>query len=145
MLRPFAHPVACCWMLLRVVAQSLKPVTLFSQQLLTFLVFRDRRSVAQQCWIRLEPRKLITHVLQRLMGCILPTMHCRSQSCWELLHPFSPHCQHARKNSQHCWCNNVESCCARLHAALHIHYLMPERPYSLNQPILSNKILSKIF
>ena len=25
-LRPFAHPVACCWMLLRVVAQSLKPV-----------------------------------------------------------------------------------------------------------------------
>ena len=29
MLRPFAHPVACCWMLLRVVAQSLKPVKLF--------------------------------------------------------------------------------------------------------------------
>ena len=26
MLRPFAHPVACCWMLLRVVVQSLKPV-----------------------------------------------------------------------------------------------------------------------
>ena len=26
MLRPFAHLVACCWMLLRVVAQSLKPV-----------------------------------------------------------------------------------------------------------------------
>ena len=26
MLRPFAHPVACWWMLLRVVAQSLKPV-----------------------------------------------------------------------------------------------------------------------
>ena len=41
-LRPFAHPVACCWMLLEVVAQSLKPVKLFSsapckrtQQLLT--------------------------------------------------------------------------------------------------------------
>ena len=54
MLRPFAHPVACCWMLLRVVAQSLKPVKLFSQQLPTFLLFRDRRSVAQQCWIRLH-------------------------------------------------------------------------------------------
>ena len=54
MLRPFAHPVACCWMLLRVVAQSLKPVKLFSQQLPTFLLFRDRRSVAQQCWIRLD-------------------------------------------------------------------------------------------
>ena len=26
MLRPFAHPVVCCWMLLRVVAQILKPV-----------------------------------------------------------------------------------------------------------------------
>ena len=53
-LRPFAHPVACCWMLLRVVAQSLKPVKLFSQQLPTFLLLRDRRSVAQQCWIRLH-------------------------------------------------------------------------------------------
>ena len=53
-LRPFAHPVACWLMLLRVVAQSLKPVKLFSQQLPTFLLFRDRRSVAQQCWIRLH-------------------------------------------------------------------------------------------
>ena len=51
MLRPFAR--LCC-MLLRVVAQSLKPVKLFSQQLPTFLLFRDRRSVAQQCWIRLH-------------------------------------------------------------------------------------------
>ena len=41
-----------CCMLLRVVAQSLKPVKLFSQQLPTFLLFCDRRSVAQQCWIR---------------------------------------------------------------------------------------------
>ena len=54
MLRQFARPVACCWMLLRVVAQSLKPVKLFSQQLPTFLLFHDRRSVAQQCWIRLH-------------------------------------------------------------------------------------------
>ena len=41
-------------MFLRVVAQSLKPVKLFSQQLPTFLLFCDRRSVAQQCWIRLH-------------------------------------------------------------------------------------------
>ena len=54
MLCPFAHPVACCWMLLCVVAQSLKPVKLFSPQLPTFFLFRDRRSVAQQCWIRLH-------------------------------------------------------------------------------------------
>ena len=51
------------------------------------------------------------------MGCILPTMHCRSQHCWELLHPFAHHCQHGRNNSQYCWRNNVRSCCARLHAA----------------------------
>ena len=54
MLRSFAHPVACCCMLLRAVAQSLKSVKLFSQQLTTFLLFRDHRSVAQQCWIRLH-------------------------------------------------------------------------------------------
>ena len=54
MLRPFAHPVACCLMLLRVVAQSLQLVKLFSQQLPTFLLFPDRRTVAQQCWIRLH-------------------------------------------------------------------------------------------
>ena len=51
MLHPFARP--CC-MLLYVIAQSLKPVKLFSQQLPTFLLFRDRRSVAQQCWILLH-------------------------------------------------------------------------------------------
>ena len=53
MLRPF-DLVACCWMLLRDVAQSLKPVKLFSHQLPTFLLFRDRRSEAQQRWIRLH-------------------------------------------------------------------------------------------
>ena len=41
-------------LLLDVVAQSLKPVKLFSQQLPTFLLFRDRRSVAQECWIHLH-------------------------------------------------------------------------------------------
>ena len=96
MLRPFAHLVACCWMLLRDVAQSLKPVKLFSQQLPAFLLFRDRRSLAQQCWIRLHSSpnivgatQSITHGLQSLMGCILPTTHCRSQHCWKLLRPFA--------------------------------------------------------
>ena len=41
-------------MLLRVVAQSLRPVKLLSQKLPTFPLFCDRRSVAQQCWIRLN-------------------------------------------------------------------------------------------
>ena len=53
-LHPFAHPVACCWILLHVVMQSLKPVKLFSPQLPTFLLFGDRRSIAQQCQIRLH-------------------------------------------------------------------------------------------
>ena len=39
-------------MLLRKVWNE--PVQFFSQQLPTFLLFRDRRSVAQQCWIRLH-------------------------------------------------------------------------------------------
>ena len=46
MLRPFAQVVGCCCVF---VVQSL-----FSQQLPAFLLFRDRRSVAQQCWIRLH-------------------------------------------------------------------------------------------
>ena len=37
-------------------------------------------------------------------------MQCRSQTFWELLHPFAHHCQHAPNNSQHCWRNNVGSC-----------------------------------
>ena len=53
LLRPFAHPVACCCVFLGIVAQSLTPVKVLSQQLPTFLLFRDRRSIAQQCWIRL--------------------------------------------------------------------------------------------
>ena len=121
-LRPFAHPVAYCCVLLGVVTQSLKPVKFFSQQLPTFLTFRDRRCA---CVTRLDPfaqlfptllgsSRRITHGLQSLMGCILPIMHCRSQHCWELLHPFAHHCKHGRNNSQHCWPNNVRS----LHVAL---------------------------
>ena len=47
LLRPSVHSVACCWMLLRVVAQSLKPVKLCRQQLPTLL--------AQRCWELLRP------------------------------------------------------------------------------------------
>ena len=40
-------------------------------------------------------------------GCILPTMHCKSQHCWELMlllpYAFAHHCQHERSNFQHCW------------------------------------------
>ena len=43
-----------CYMLLGVAAQCLKPVKPLNQQLPTFLLCRDRRSVAQQRWIRLH-------------------------------------------------------------------------------------------
>ena len=111
MLRPLPHHVACCWMLLRVVAQSLKLVKLFSQQLRTFLLFRDCRSPsnivgathAHYAWITktygLYPshdalqvptllgvvasvcRPLPTHAQQ------LPTL--LAQQCWELLRTTS--------------------------------------------------------
>ena len=158
MLGPFAHPVACCWRLLRVVAQSLKPVKLFSQQLPTFLLFRDRRSVAQQCWIHLYSSSNIvgaTHAhyawftktyglypshdalqVPTLLGAVasvctplptrtqqLPTL--LAQQCWDLLHPFAHHCQHARNNSQHCWRNIVGSCCIRLHTTANTHATTP--------------------
>ena len=54
-----------CCMLLDVVAcccAKFEPVKLFSQQLPTFLLLCDRRSVAQQCWIRL-------HGSSNIVGC----------------------------------------------------------------------------
>ena len=54
MLLRFAHSLACWCLSLGFVAQSLKPVKLFSQQLPTVLLLRDRLRVAQQCWIRLH-------------------------------------------------------------------------------------------
>ena len=74
-------PFAFCCVLLGVVAQSLKPVKLLNKQFQTFLLFCDRRSVAQQCWIRLHSSsnihaRTLHMVYKSLMGCILPTMHC---------------------------------------------------------------------
>ena len=109
-----------CWtlhvasVLLGVVVQSLKPVKLLNQQLPTFLLFRDNRSVALELEILLhgsfniigasqELGRLSNSRLQSLMGCVLPPTHCRSQHCWELLHLFADHCQRGRDNSYHCW------------------------------------------
>ena len=74
-------PFAFCCVLLGVVAQSLKSVKLLNKQFQTFLLFCDRRSVAQQCWIRLHSSsnihaRTLHMVYKSLMGCILPTMHC---------------------------------------------------------------------
>ena len=54
-----------CCMLLDVVAcywAKFETGQTFSQQLPTFLLFRDRRSVAQQCWIRLHSSSNIVGV-----------------------------------------------------------------------------------
>ena len=81
--------------MLGVVVQN-KRVKRLSQQLPTFLLLRDRQSLAQQCWICLHsssnivqgPRTcIITHGLQSLMGCVLPTIHHMSQHCLDLLRP----------------------------------------------------------
>ena len=105
---PLLHVVGCC-------CQSLKPVKLFNQQLPKFLLFRDRRSVAQQCWICLQSSSNIvgaahahyawftktyglypshdTLQVPTLLGVVasvctpLPTL--LAQQCWELLRPFA--------------------------------------------------------
>ena len=123
-LRPFAHPVACCWMLLRVVVQSSKPVKLFSQQFPTFLLLRDcRRSVAQQCWIRLHSSSNIDGVTHAHYAWFTKTYgfypsHDALQVPTLLGVVASIYRQHERNNSQCCWRNNVRSCCICLPAAL---------------------------
>ena len=118
MLRPFAHPVACCCAKFE-TGQTFQPTT----PNISFVPWSPKRHTTmldpfaqlfQHCW---GHTLLITHSLQWLMGCVLPKMHCRSQHCWELLHPFAHHCQHGWNNSQHCWRNNVGSCCVCLHEA----------------------------
>ena len=99
-LHTLLHVVGCCW--------------LFSQQLPTFLLFRDRLSVAQQCWIRLHsssntvgathahyawftktyglyPSHNAPQVLALLgvVASVCTPLLTSTQQCWELLPPFS--------------------------------------------------------
>jgi len=106
-----------CCMLLRVVGSccaKMETGQTLSQQLPTFLLFSDRRRVAQQCWIQLHSSSNIVGAREVLytrspwsspsfMGCVLPTMQRRSQHCWNLLHPFAHHYQNGRNNFQHGW------------------------------------------
>ena len=105
MLRPFAHPVACCCILLHVVAQSLKPVKQFSQQLSTFLLFCDRGSATM-----LDP---FARFFQHCRG------HARSlrmdyKDLWAVLFP---RCTAGPKL--------VGSCCIRLHTTANKHATTP--------------------
>ena len=103
--------VTCCvrlHTLLHVIAQSLKPVKLFSQQLPTFLLFCDRRSVAQQCWIRLH-----VQLFKHCWG------HARSLSMVykDLWVVSFPRCTAGP--------NIVGSCCIRLHTTANTHATTP--------------------
>ena len=116
--RILLHVVASCCVLFGVVVQSLKPVKLLSQRLPTLLLFCDHRNVAQQCWIHLRRSSNIAGATSArnkhgpahghpwspksygCMGCILPTMHSRTQHCRELLHSFAHRCKNRRNNSQ---------------------------------------------
>ena len=122
MLRPFAHPVACCWILLCVVAQGLKPVKFFSQQLPTFLLFRDRRSVAQQCWIRLHSSSNIVGATHAHYAWFTKTYGFVASVCTPL--PTRTQ-QLPTLLAQH-----VGSCCVRLHAAL---------PCCIHFPVFRNR------
>ena len=85
--------VGCCCVLLREVWNRSN----FSANNSQYFLFRDHRNVTQHAAASvctalpalLGPRTLIAHGLQRLMGCILPTMHYMSQHFWELLRPFA--------------------------------------------------------
>ena len=104
MLRPFAHPVACCWMLLRVFAQSLKPAKLFSQQLPTFLLFQ----LFQHCWghepsLRMDYKDLWVVLFPRctagpkLVGsCCIPLHTTANTHATTLLGVVAPVCTQLR-------------------------------------------------
>ena len=71
-----------CYMLLGVGAQSNFWANNFQHFFCSMIV----GSVCTALPTFLGPRKRITHGLQSFMGCILSTIHCRSQLCWEFLH-----------------------------------------------------------
>ena len=139
----FASVCTPCWMLLdviRVVAQSLKPVKLFSQQLPTCLLFRDRRSVAQQCWIRSHSSSNIvgaTHAhypwftktyglypshdalqvptLLGVVACVCRPLPTRKQQLSTLLVVVASVCKPLLTQTQQQLPNIFGCCCIRLH------------------------------
>ena len=58
----------------------MKPVNLLRQQLPIFLLFRDRRRVAQQCWIRL-------HCSSNIVGATHAHIHMISKVVWDVSFP----------------------------------------------------------
>ena len=79
--------VTRCWELLRKVWNRSNVSANNSQHFFNSVIVE-----AQQCWIPVHSSSNIAHYtwsiwrLQGLMGCILPTMQCRSQHCRITLH-----------------------------------------------------------
>ena len=103
--------VASVWthfcMLLGVVAQSLAPVKLLEPTTpnISFVPWSPKRSATmletfaqlfQQCWGHARAVHMV--FIQSLMDCIVPTMHCRSQQCWQLLRPVARSLRSVRKS-----------------------------------------------
>ena len=95
--------VARCWELLRKVWNR-SNFSANNSQHFFYSVIAKRNNVGSVCIATSNTAHYTwsSWRLQCLMGCILPTMHCRSQHCQELSHPLEHHCQHGRNNSQHC-------------------------------------------
>ena len=114
-LRPFAHtPPPCCMLLFAVgsccstfeTSLTFEPTTDSQHFLCSVIAEAQRYNVGSVCTALLTllgPSMRITQGLQSVTGWNLHKMHCRSQNCWELFHPFAHHCQRGRNNSQHCW------------------------------------------
>ena len=104
-LHTLLHVVGCCCVLLRKVWNRSNFSADNSQHFFCSVIAEAYRNTVGSICTALPtlfgPPTLITHGLQRRMGCILPTMQCRSQ---------------------HCWRNNVGSYCVRLHAALGLQW-----------------------
>ena len=118
------HVVECCWELLRKVSNRSN----LNQQLQAFLLLRDHRKVAQQCWDHFRSFFNIagaTHVHYTWS----PWRQQCNNFAWKtntrdrptllgvVTSAFAHHCQHGRNSSQICWPNHAGSCCVRLHVA----------------------------
>ena len=132
MLRPFAQHVGTCCELLALVGccwlmfETRQTFGATSPNI-SFVLWSPKRSPtllgpcaqnAQQCWIRAGAFLLFLLRFRMQNAAHLQRSATDSQQCRELLRPFKQNPQHmrtTRNNSQHCWADNVGSCCVRLH------------------------------
>ena len=110
--------VACCCPKFE-TGQTFQPTT----PNISFVLWSPKRSATmldpfaqlfQHCW---GHARSLCMVYKDLLVVSFPRCTVGPNIDGTVLHPFVHHCQHACNNSQHCWRNNVGSCCVRLHVA----------------------------